>query len=80
MKKGLIMFLTVICITVPAFSNNIDAFIKQDSKLLVMDKLIDAFNTNVFIRLNVNNILNFLFILLLPLEILKVFLSPKGKF
>ncbi|MDI9476005.1 MAG: hypothetical protein ACOX0L_05435 [Natronincolaceae bacterium] len=51
MKKGLIMFLTVICITVPAFSNNIDAFIKQDSKLLVMDKLIDAFNTNVFYKI-----------------------------
>jgi hypothetical protein len=45
------MFLTVICITVPAFSNNIDAFIKQDSKLLVMDKLIDAFNTNVFYKI-----------------------------
>ena len=48
MKKGLIIFLTVVCITVPAFSNNIDAFMKQNSKLLVMDKPINAFNTNIF--------------------------------
>ena len=34
MKKNLIIFLAVICMAVPIF-NDIDAFVRQDSKLLV---------------------------------------------
>jgi len=36
MKKNLIIFLAVICMAVPVF-NDIDAFVKQNSKLLVHD-------------------------------------------
>ncbi len=36
MKKNLIIFLAVICMAVPIF-NDIDAFVRQDSKLLVYD-------------------------------------------
>lgn len=36
MKKNLIILLAIICMTVPIF-NDIDAFVRQDSKLLVHD-------------------------------------------
>ncbi len=36
MKKILLIFLTIVYITMPVF-NDIDAFVRQDSKLLVYD-------------------------------------------